>query len=367
MAQLMYIKFLDRVFRKRVLMHVLFWTVVTGFFFLVFRDNNRSAGRTLIVNLGFLPGHLIFAYSLMYWVIPRFLFRRKVALSTAFTLLFLAVGLFYLRLADTYLLHYSHFGKIWVPRSFPRSIFALFSVAWIAVSIKLAKYWYREKEIQQLLEKEKLTVELQLLKAQLHPHFLFNTLNNLYSLTLESSPQAPQAILQLSSLLRYMLYECNEPFTALMKEIGMLRIYLALEKSRFRGRLDISASFTGDLAEQLIAPLLLFPFVENAVKHGTREQMDKCWISLLLHVEQDLLTFKLTNSSAASPPAEGSGLGLQNVRRRLQVLYPDHQLKIIPGEDCFTASLILPLTSANRQPIHSLNTPFYETEMLVGG
>jgi len=368
MAELMYIKFLDRLFRQRVLMHVLFWTAVTGFFYLVFRDENRSAGRTLIVNLGFLPGHLIFAYSMMYWVIPRFLLKRKMALSVTYTLLFLAAGLFYLRLADTYLVHYSRFGRIWVPRSFPRSIFALFSVAWIAVSIKLAKYWYREKEIQQRLEREKLTVELQLLKAQLHPHFLFNTLNNLYSLTLESSPQAPRAVLQLSSLLRYMLYECNEPVTLLTKEIGMLRIYLALEKSRYRGRLEISASFTGDIADQLISPLLLLPFVENAVKHGTRQELGQCWISLQLHVERRLLTFKLTNSSAASKSMEGEGLGLQNVRRRLEVLYPDHQLKIIPGEDCFTVSLTLPVAPVDEQQLfQSSRTYFYETEMPVGG
>jgi sensor histidine kinase YesM len=362
MSVTMYIRLLGQISRQRVLMHLLFWTAVTGFFFLVFRSNNSSAQRTLEVNLGFMPGHLIFAYSLMYWVIPRFLLKGKIVLSIIYMLLFLAVALFYERIADTYLVHYSHFEKIWVPHSFPRSIFALFSVAWIAVSIKLVKYWYLEKEIQQKLEKEKLTVELQLLKSQLHPHFLFNTLNNLYSLTLEGSAQAPQAVLQLSALLRYMLYECNEPLTDLRKEIEVLKTYIALEKFRWRDRVDISTSFTGDIDNQSIAPLLLLPFVENAVKHGMRTELAQCWISLHLHVEKDVLTFKMINSTGTPTPAHSGGLGLQNVQRRLNLLYPGHQLKIIRDDHTFTVSLTIRVTGGKDKGSHNaLRNDYYES------
>jgi LytS/YehU family sensor histidine kinase len=254
-----------------------------------------------------------------------------------------------------------------VPGSFPRSIFALFSVAWIAVSIKLVKYWYIEKDIQQRLEKEKLTVELQLLKSQLHPHFLFNTLNSLYSLTLESSAQAPHAVLQLSALLRYMLYECNEPVADVRKEIEVLQTYIALEKFRFGERLEISTSYTGDIDKQQIAPLLLLPFVENAVKHGTGKELDKCWMSLHLHVEKDMLTFNLINSAGTANPADGGGLGLQNVRRRLNLLYPGHQLKITHAGDTFMVSLTLGLSGGKEAaPFHSLRNDYYETEMPVG-
>jgi len=345
-------------------MHVLFWAAVTGFFFFVFRSNNPSALRTLVVNVGFLPGHLIFAYSLMYWVIPRFLLKGKIVLSVVYMLMFLAVALLYERIADTYMVHYSHFGKIWVPKSFPRSIFALFSVAWIAVSIKLLKYWYVEKEIQEKLEKEKLTVELQLLKSQLHPHFLFNTLNNLYSLTLEGSAQAPQAVLQLSALLRYMLYECNEPLADLRKEIEVLNTYIALEKFRWRDRLDISTSFTGNIDNQSIAPLLLLPFVENAIKHGTRAELAQCWISLHLHVEKDVLAFKVINSTGAPVPADSGGLGLQNVQRRLNLLYPGHQLKIIRDDHTFTVTLTIRVAGSKDTGSHyTLRKDYYEVEM----
>src|SRR6202012_188798 len=290
MSEPMYIKFIDRITRQRVLMHLLFWIGVTIFFYFVFRIEHHSMLRTLFVNVGFMPAHLLFVYSLIYVLIPRYILRGRLYASIVGFAGILALSLFFLRVADIYLVHYSSFKTLWVPRSFPRSIFALFSIGWIAVSIKLLKYWYQEKEIQQQLEKEKLLVELQLLKSQLHPHFLFNTLNNLYSMTLERSLQAPQAVLQLSALLRYMLYDCNEPLTALTKEIDMLRTYIALEQFRFGERLDLSMSFTGDIDKKRIAPLLLLPFVENSIKHGTGEQLEKRWISLHLHVEGDVLT-----------------------------------------------------------------------------
>jgi sensor histidine kinase YesM len=359
MSELMYIKFLDRIARQRLLMHILFWICVTIFFYFVFRIEHHSMLRTLFVNIGFMPAHLLFVYSLIYVLLPRFILRGRLYASVLVFAGILALSLFYLRVADLYWLHYSPFTTLWVPRSFPRSIFALFSIGWIAVSIKLLKYWYQEKEVQQKLEKEKLIVELQLLKSQLHPHFLFNTLNNLYSLTMERSLQAPEAVLQLSALLRYMLYECNEPVAELTKEIEMLRTYIALEQFRFRERLDISMSFTGDIDGKRISPLLLLPFVENSIKHGTGEQLDKSWISLHLHVEGDVLTFKMINSMEERGVvlAGGSGLGLQNVRRRLSLLYPDHQLKITAEENTFLVSLSLRMAKNHN----------YEAQMPVGG
>ncbi|HMH31947.1 MAG TPA: histidine kinase, partial [Puia sp.] len=208
MLELNYVKFGHDLARQRVLLHLSFWIAVIVFFNFVFR-NDRHPLRTLYDTLEFLPGHLLFVYSLIYVLIPHFILKGKIVASVGVLLAIVAASLFCLRLSDVYLTHYSGSGSLWMPRGFPRSIFALFSVGWIAASIKLVKYWYQEKEIQQRLEKEKLTVELQLLKSQLHPHFLFNTLNNLYSLTLESSSFAPQVVLKLSSLLRYILYECN--------------------------------------------------------------------------------------------------------------------------------------------------------------
>lgn len=307
---------------------------------------------TLFNSLGFLPGHMIFVYSLLYFVLPRYVLKEKITFAILWMLVVLSVSLFYMRLADVYFIHYSGFNHLWLPRNYARSIFAIFSVGWIAVTIKLVKYWYLEKEIQQRLEKEKLIVELQLLKSQLHPHFLFNTLNSLYSLTLEQSQQAPFIVLKLSSLLRYILYECNEPYILLSKEIENIQNYVGLEQSRFRERLDISLSFTGDITNKTIAPLLLLPFVENSIKHGISEQLDKSWINLHLHVEGDKLNFKLINSrdqqQQTDPPAHG--LGLQNVQRRLNLLYPgqQHSLRLTPEEDTYMVSLTIPINHENQ-------------------
>ena len=378
--ELMYINFLRRLSRHRVLMHLLFWAAVLLFFNFVFRLG-RTVTKTLIDSILFLPGHLLFVYSLNYFLFPRYVLKGKLLQAFAGLFVILAIALFYMRFADVYYIHYSGSGRLWKPDYFPRAIYSLFSVGWIAVTIRLVKYWYIEKETQHRLEKEKLTVELQLLRSQLHPHFLFNTLNSLYALTLESSKAAPGAVLQLSSLLRYILYECNDPLVSLNQEIDSLKHYIQLEKMRFGERLEISLSFTGDLANRSIAPLLFLPFVENSIKHGISEQLDKSWISLHLHVEGQTLTFKLINSrasetapgSATRPPVarlvapatpRSSGLGLLNVRRRLDLLYPDcHILKLTPDEDTFMVSLTIHFDT----PHQITQTPhYYETSMSVG-
>ncbi len=358
MPELMYISFLRQLSRQRVLMHLLFWAAVLAFFNFVFRLG-QPVLKTLIISIEFLPGHMFFAYSLNYFLFPKYVLKGKLVSAFIGLLVILAIALFYMRFADVYIIHYSHSTRLWMPGMFPRVIYSLFSVGWIAVTIRLVKYWYIEKETQHRLEKEKLTVELQLLRSQLHPHFLFNTLNSLYALTLERSKEAPDAVLQLSSLLRYILYECEAPLVPLSKEIESIRHYIQLEQMRFGDRLEVSLRFTGDLADRSIAPLLFLPFVENSIKHGIGEQLDKSWISLHLHVEGQTLSFKIINSrdpqEAAHPPEaagprtaalspRSSGLGLANVRRRLDLLYPDHHtLKLIPDEDTFTVILTIDL------------------------
>ena len=356
-TELMYINFLRRMVRHRLLMHVLFWTAVTVFCFFVFRLG-QSVGRTLSVNLGFLPGHMIFVYSLNYFLFPRYVLKGKFFSAFLGLLVILAVALTYQNFADVYITHFSGKKSLW-PYNWPRAMYALFSIGWIAVTIRLVKKWYVEKEIQHRLEKEKLTVELQLLRSQLHPHFLFNTLNSLYAMTLERSQEAPEAVLQLSSLLRYILYECNDPMVPLSQEIKSLQDYIALEKMRFGDRLDVSLSFTGDIGNRTIAPLLFLPFVENSIKHGISESTGKSWISLQLLVDGPTLSFKLINSlDPDRPPSahmgHAGGLGLQNVRRRLDLLYPDrHKLVLLPEEDTFLVAL-------------TINSRNYETKMLIG-
>lgn len=341
MADLMYITFLNRLSRQRLLLHALFWGAVLVFFNFVFR-HDRSPWAVLVDSLGFLPGHMIFVYTLNYFLFPRYVLKGKLAAAILGFTVTLSIALFYMRWADVHLLHYSGQTRLWVPANFPHSIYAVFSIGWIAVTIKLVRQWYEARERQQALEKEKLFVELQLLKSQLHPHFLFNTLNSLYASTMEKSDQAPKIVLQLASLLRYILYECNAPMIPLDTEIGIIKNYIQLESIRFGDRLDCSIQCTGDWKDISIAPLLLLPFVENAIKHGTSQRLESSWLSLNLHVDRDTLRFQLVNSRDAQvhTPGTTGGVGLGNVKKRLELLYPNaHQLKCLADEDTWQVNL----------------------------
>lgn len=359
----MYITFLKRLSRQRVLLHIFFWLAVLLFFNFVFRWQN-SRLEVLGVSLGFLPGHLLFAYSLNYFLFPRYVLKGRILASIIGLFGILVIALFYMRVADVYILHYSGRDVLWFPPNFPRATYALFSVGWIAVTIKLVKQWYQEKEVKQQLEKEKLKVELQLLRSQLHPHFLFNTLNSIYAFSLEKSDQTPQMVLKLSSLLRYILYECNAPVIPLTTEIDIIRNYLHLEGMRFGNRLETSLQFTGNWKDKTIAPLLLFPFVENSIKHGISKQPGTGWLSLHLHVAGDTLQFKLINGrddrEHAAPNA--GGLGLSNVRKRLELLYPGtHELKCVADEDDYQVTLTIRL-HPETMPVPQIQS-LYETQV----
>lgn len=248
-----------------------------------------------------------------------------------------------------------------------------FTILGTAVSIKLLKHWYQQRQEMMEMKQQKLSAELQLLKSQVHPHFLFNTLNNLYSFTLHESHKAPEIVLKLSQLLRFMIYESNVPAIPLLREIAILKDYIELEKLRYGNRLDISLSFTGNLEGKLIPPLLLLPLIENSFKHGTSRQLDQCWISLDMHVENDTMSLKLLNSlDNEYTPANGhhKGLGLQNVKRRLELLFHGkYSFQARQEEDMFIVQLQLQLEkdsnvaqspSINYQPVD------YDMEMLAG-
>jgi len=210
--------------------------------------------------------------------------------------------------------------------------------------IALFKYWIKKQQAWMQAEKEKVTAELQLLKAQVHPHFLFNTLNNIYSVSLDTSPKTSQLILKLSSLLNYILYECKTEHVLLEKEIKVMKDYIDLEKERYANKLEISLNIEGDIKNKYIAPLLLLPFLENAFKHGTSEQLEKPWLSMNLTVNQNTLRCKIANSKNEDIAINENGIGIMNVKKRLALLYPGlYELEINNEGDFFVVSLILQL------------------------
>lgn len=231
------------------------------------------------------------------------------------------------------------------------------TVGGVAAAIKLMKCHYQKQQAALLLEKEKADAQLHMLKAQLHPHFLFNTLNNIYCFTQDVSLKASGMILGLSELLRYILYECDKPLVPLDRELKMITDYLALETARYDQGLDLSVQFPQP-TRLLIAPLLLLPFVENAFKHGASQMSESPWITLSVEVNGRQLSMKLINGKPGGKPsgagkpagltAAEPGIGIGNVRKRLELLYPGtHRLRIHGEEEMYIVSLEMTLATAS--------------------
>lgn len=215
----------------------------------------------------------------------------------------------------------------------------------LAAMIKFGKHWYQKQKERELLIKEKLQAELQLLKAQIHPHFLFNTLNNIYSFILTSNPNASGLILKLSNLLRYILNECNQPKVPLVKELKMIENYMELEKIRYGERLNMQVTIIGNPENKSVAPLLLLPFIENSFKHGASNVLQNPWINLRLVITDQDLSMELVNGQAAATQAyDKNGIGLTNVQKRLNLLYGNqHTLKIEAEQEVFKIQLTVKL------------------------
>jgi|SRR6185503_5973597 len=333
----------QNLFKNRLLQHVLFWVVITTYLVIGFKSRFETFPEAFKHVVFYLPGHMFIVYSSLYFLIPRYILKRKFIWLLVFLVPVLGISALYIRFIDTTTYHLREAFDD--PRVFLHAVFATLNICGIAIAIKLFKYWYLEQQAKQLAQQAGLTAQLELLKSQVHPHFLFNTLNNLYSLTLERSAEAPTVVLELSGLLRYMLYECNAGYVPLEKEIEIIDNYIKLEKIRYGDRLDISVNYSGDIKGKKIAPLLLLPFLENSFKHGASEQIEQCWISLDIGVTANMMMMKLSNSRLYAEIPEG-GLGLENVKKRLDLLYNgNHTLKIIPGVESFTVSLTIELKS----------------------
>ncbi|QHW01529.1 two-component system sensor protein [Spirosoma endbachense] len=228
------------------------------------------------------------------------------------------------------------------------------TVGGVAAAIHLLKCFQEKQQAALVLEKEKANAELQMLKAQLHPHFLFNTLNTIYSLTQDVSQKASGMILGLSHLLRYILYECNQPLVPLEKELTMISDYLQLEKARYDQGLDMAVQLP-KTTHHLIAPLLLLPFIENAFKHGASRMIENPWISLTVTLHEDTLAMKLINGKPAGHTHPLPGIGIANVRKRLALSYPtQHELAIHDEEEMYIVNLTVTLTQAYPEPVKSV-------------
>jgi len=223
--------------------------------------------------------------------------------------------------------------------------YSMMSVFFYGIIRHIYRYIKLKNNAQQL-KIEKQAAELNYLRSQTNPHFLFNTLNNIYSLARDKSDLAPKSILQLSKILRFMLYETDGSFISIEQELTIIDDYIALEKLRYDNSLQINLDYNVKDKKQAIPPLLLISLVENAFKHGVSESREQTFVDINLSVNNQLLTFIVKNSSEVTGKDElKEKIGLSNIRRQLELLYKDYDLSVIQDISTFTATLKINLTS----------------------
>ena len=323
-----------------------------GFAISVFRLFMNTTLMTLIL--------MGLAYGVLYYFLPRYISRTKNFIGTTILLLlfvsFLAViNYIFLILIFSISTRLGYFNQM--PKmSFIIPVWArliLFNyptVVGFALAIKILKNWYLKQKETAQVGREIINGELQLLKAQVHPHFLFNTLNNIYSFIINDSNDATEALKKLSTLLRYIIYECDQPLVQLEKELKMIRDYIDLEKIRYGKNFNMSLQVQGNGSNKMISPLLLIPFLENSFKHGASQMLTHPWINLDITILEHELQFILSNSkpAIAGEKTMSNGLGLRNVKKRLSILYKDtHALNITDDIMSFSVSLKVPIFQSN--------------------
>jgi two-component system LytT family sensor kinase len=326
-------------------LHLLFWLAFIAYQMVslgVMNDDFISFNFD-VQHITSIPTTIIVCYINLCVLLPKFYDRRKFAIYICFLLLLIFLGSLSIRawahfiwrewdrhhFAERYLLDKSQF---WIPLRILRNAMQVLSVVALTTFLRLARRSYTTEKIFRELQIEKITAELGYLKAQINPHFFFNTLNSLHALTINTSAEANTLVLKLSDLMHYMLYKTGNSKVPLTEEIKYLEDYISIEQLRFADHLEVSFQYFGDINGQLIAPLLLLPFIENAFKHGITNGSG--WVTINLKVNGNVLILRVKNSCHKLTQAHTPGLGIKNLKRRLELTYPNrHELLLKKHEE----------------------------------
>ncbi len=335
---------------KYIFYHLLFWVSFTIAYAVSEWGYQQPLQESFNYHLLLLPGRLITVYINWFLLIPLFLYKNKrgyYLISLLGLLCLAAVAHRYFVMTWGYPTYFpswatkGHADHILKPSRLIQHALAFFFPVVITTLFRIFKDWYDQRNAAEELKKEKVEAELKFLKSQTNPHFLFNTLNSIYGLALEKSPKTPNLILKLSDILSYTLYESDTERIALRKELDLIENIIELEKERFGRRLNIEFKVEGNPDLIKIPPLILVPFVENAFKHGIKNEVNKGWIRILVKASEKELYFAVENSvpTAEKQQTEG-GLGLKNIARRLELIYGENQkLYIERRNDSFLVNL----------------------------
>ncbi|WP_207429213.1 sensor histidine kinase [Pedobacter sp. SYSU D00535] len=332
---------------RQIFLHSIVWLGLLLFFVFV-GSRNSSLQDSVIIFLYFGLFNIALFYVNYLYLLPNFLnTRRYLACAVSITSLIIVSALIKYGLAnvfwETVLLRGQNQTRIGFWEYFLGSVFTSTFFVFISTAFKFTSDWFVNEKIRKNLEKDKLSAELAFLKSQINPHFLFNSLNNIYSLAYQKSDKTPEAILKLSEIMRYMLQESNEVQVDLSRELRYLDNYIELQKLRFKNEAYVEFNITGSHINHRIAPLILIAFVENAFKHGLASDPENP-IKLAVIINGSGLQFNVWNKKSLQNKDLTSGIGLNNVKRRLELLYPGkYKLNITDTPSVYYCELSLDL------------------------
>ncbi|MFI5134502.1 MAG: sensor histidine kinase [Chitinophagales bacterium] len=340
---------------RRVLMHVGFWILwLSRTFYDVISLYGFGLGEFLFMVV-YASTQIPMMYFHLYVLVPKLLNRKKyVSYGICAVALVFAYSFTNYKLLTVIpaVVENSRVAEYIADLNWRYDVFEGFFTLVITYALKYAGQTLSTQNKLLQLQKDNLILELEALKSQINPHFLFNTLNNIYSLAMRKSEKAPEMILKLSDMMRYVLYECNSGMVPIEREIQFVKNYIDLERIRHGEHVAINFALNGIPGENKIEPLLLIPIVENSFKHGINSQMEKGYVDIQLKLNDNKLSLFAVNSVQNGKPVFDSlkgkkkhGIGLENVRKRLELLYPkNHKLVIYPSSNSWKVNLELNLS-----------------------
>jgi two-component system, LytTR family, sensor kinase len=345
---------------KSAFIHIAFWiTYLFQDVLLIFLLNttrlheNTAQNLLLSFNNGvvLLLPKLLLTYFIFHFTLNKMISEGCQKMGVLYSLFALIVSLLLYRSLTVFFINPIIYGwntadsSFFYPLAFPVALMDIGFASGAAIALKQIRQQLRRSKLEQLLIKEKLETELKYLRNQTNPHFLFNTLNNIYALARKKADETPEVVMKLSKLLRFMLYDAAKPLIPLAEEIKILEDYIDLERIRYNDKLTIS--FVKEINDEqvFISPLLLLPFVENAFKHGASESRFASFIQIEIRLQSGILKFSVKNTKEQNAETSKNTIGLNNVKRQLELLYKDYDLNVFNENSVFSVSLIINLKS----------------------
>ncbi|MEM7484422.1 MAG: histidine kinase [Bacteroidota bacterium] len=344
---------------ERILRHVAYWCFWWAFYMVV-NANSYGNGEYLpwlLLEMLVLPIKLSFVYFVVYYLLPKYSAQKKYILLLLTVIGLAILGGIVIRVLDIYVakeyidlsdsFHIKIGGSQFISGKIAYRALDLLFITSLVISVKFLQQQIQHERKTKNLLTQKLSTELQFLKHQLQPHFLFNTLNNLYGMILTKDEKAGDIVIKLSEIMNYMLYESNDTLVSIDKELANLNNYIELEKIRYGDELHVRTEVKGDTKHRKIPPLILVSFVENAFKHGPSDNLGSSWIRIEADISNHTFSFMVENSLPLQQEGTGkkkssevnSGIGLANVRKRLDLIYGDNYKLKIRASDTYVVQL----------------------------